>query len=143
MYIDGLVEPINPGGIGAYAFLIYEGNKKIWEEYGIIGENLSSNQSEYFACIKALEKLLYLNLKDEEILINSDSSLLINQLKGIYRVRSRRILPLYEKVKVLLLNFKKVNFNWIPRKENFEADNLTRKAYLDYIKKLRNKELNY
>jgi len=143
VYIDGLVEPVNPGGIGAYAFLIYEGDKKIWEEYGIIGENLSSNQSEYIACIKALEKLLHLNLEDEDILINSDSSLLINQLKGIYRVRSRRILPLYEKVKVLLLNFKKVNFNWIPREENFEADNLTRKAYLDYIKKLRNKELNY
>ncbi len=131
--MDGLVEPVNPGGVGTYAFVIYGNGKKIKEEKGVIGEGLSNNQSEYIACIKALERLISLGLTNEPITINSDSKLLINQLRGIYKVKSPRLLKHYQKLKTLLSSFSDVRFRWVPREENKEADDLTNKAYLEYI----------
>jgi len=40
-------------------------------------------------------------------------------------------------LKVLLSSFRKVNFRWIPREENEEADALSKIAYLAAQKELR------
>jgi hypothetical protein len=94
----------------------------------------SNNVAEYTACIKALERLIELGLT-EDVLVRSDSQLLIYQLKGFYAVKAPRITPLYEKVTALIGQFKRIRFEWVPREENEEADELSRRAYYDYVSK--------
>lgn len=134
--IDGLVEPINPGGIATYAFIIYNNNLKIFEKYGVIGigPSMSNNLAEYYALYEALSFLMENKLNNERILVKSDSQLLINQMKGIWRARGGLYYSIYMKVLKLLIHFPRIEFIWIPRKDNFEADLLSRKAYEDYIK---------
>jgi len=35
---DGLCEPKNPGGVGAYGFVILRDNEKLTDGYGVVGE---------------------------------------------------------------------------------------------------------
>jgi ribonuclease HI len=133
--VDGLCEPINPNGIACYGYVIYKDGEKVEEGYDVVDHpNPSNNVAEYMAFIKALEKLIELGLT-EDVLVRSDSQLLIFQLKGIYTVKAPRIIPLYEKAMALIRQFKKIRFEWVPREENEEADELSRRAYYNYVSK--------
>jgi ribonuclease HI len=60
--------------------------------------------------------------------IFSDSELVVRQLRGEYRVRSRRILPLYRAALELMSMFGSVEVQHVRREANSEADRLARKA---------------
>lgn len=128
---DGLCEPINPGGTACYGWVVYKGQEKLGEGYGVVcsGPHATNNVAEYTAIIKALEWLLANGFSNEDIELRSDSQLCIYQLRGTYSVNSPRLVPLYRKMKKLAANFKKLSFRWVPREENKEADALSRKAY--------------
>jgi ribonuclease HI len=133
VYFDGLCQPINPGGISCYAFLVKVDGRTIYSEYGIAGEPFSpdstNNIAEYTALVKALQWLLAANLYLSKIEIKSDSQLIVNQLIGNYKVRAKRIIPLYKQALVLKKKFRHIEIKWVPRESNREADNLTTKAY--------------
>ena len=76
----------------------------------------------------ALERISSLKLDKEKIAIKSDSKLVVNQMKGKWKVKAELILPLFYKAKAKA-NGMNIDFQWIPRKKNTEADNLTRIAY--------------
>ena len=64
-HVDGLCEPVNPGGIATYGFVIYRDGKKLVEGCGVANHpSPSNNVAEYVACIKCLEKLLELGLQN-------------------------------------------------------------------------------
>lgn len=141
--VDGACEPVNPSGIATYGFVIYQDSRKITEGSGVIKHHdTSNNVAEYSAAIEAFRWLLDNRLFDEHIVVKSDSELLINQLSGIYAVRARRVRPLYEELKRLVEETKrvvrnqrkmpKIKFEWIPREENEEVDALSRRAYEDF-----------
>jgi ribonuclease HI len=138
VYFDGLCQPINPGGIACYAFLVKSKGKIIYSEYGLAGEPFSNestnNVAEYVALVRALEWLIQNNLHSERIEIRSDSQLVVNQLIGYYKVRAKRIIPLYTKVMQLKSVFHDVQIQWVPREKNREADILTNKAYNKALK---------
>ena len=131
--IDGLCQPINPGGIACYAFIIKKNGTTIHSGYGVAGEPFSkdstNNVAEYTALAKALEWLVANNLVSEKVEIKSDSKLVVNQLAGIYKVKGKRIIPLYKQVLLLKTKFSDIEIRWIPRGENKEADRLTNIAY--------------
>ena len=136
VYVDGLCEPVNPGGIACYGYVIYVNGVKMVEDCGVIDHpDPSNNVAEYMACIKAVEKLDELGLRNEHVTVKGDSQLLIFQLNGFYSVRSGRILPLYEEAVNVIKKFKHIRFEWIPREENVEADELSRKAYHEHVAK--------
>jgi ribonuclease HI len=126
---DGLCQPYNPGGIACYAFVVQ--NKA--QEYGLAAEpfsdNASNNVAEYIAVIKALEWLIRGNYNGENIIVRGDSKLVIFQIKRKYKVKAQRIIPLYNKLIALIPKFKYINFEWVSREENREADRLSYKAY--------------
>ena len=130
---DGLCQPINPGGIACYAFIIKKNGTTIHSGYGVAGEPFSkdstNNVAEYTALAKALEWLVANNLVSEKVEIKSDSKLVVNQLAGIYKVKGKRIIPLYKQVLLLKTKFSDIEIRWIPRGENKEADRLTNIAY--------------
>jgi ribonuclease HI len=74
-----------------------------------------------------------LDLTEEEVTIRSDSQLLIYQLSGLYAVRAERIKPLYERAISLAQKFRRIGFEWVSREESSEADELSRRAYRDYV----------
>jgi ribonuclease HI len=67
------------------------------------------------------------------IIIKGDSQLVIYQIKGKYKVKALKIIPLYHKVMSLISNFKDVRLEWIPREKNSEADKLSNHAYIEVI----------
>ena len=133
VYFDGLCQPINPGGISCYAFIVKSDGRIIHSDYGVVGEPFSkdstNNVAEYTALAKALQWLLANDFSSSKVEIKSDSQLVVNQITGDYKVKARRILPLYKQVLLLKTKFQNIQIKWIPRDKNREADKLTNKAY--------------
>jgi ribonuclease HI len=133
VYFDGLCQPINPGGISCYAFVVKSGGRTIYTDYGVAGEPFSedstNNVAEYMALVKALQWLLENNLGSSKVEVKSDSKLIVNQLTGDYKVKARRIVSLYKQVLLLKSKFQDIQIKWVPREKNREADTLTNKAY--------------
>ena len=133
VYFDGLCQPVNPGGIACYAFVIKSNGKSIYSDYGVAGEPFSkdstNNVAEYTALVKALEWLVANKLDSDRVEIKSDSQLVVNQLEGKYKVKAKRIIPLYTQVLLLKAKFPKIQIMWVPREKNREADRLTNIAY--------------
>ena len=133
VYFDGLCQPKNPGGIACYAFLVKRDGRTVHSDYGVAGEPFSkdstNNVAEYTALAKVLEWLAASGLTSDKIVINSDSQLVVNQLEGNYKVKGKRIIPLYKQVLLLKAKFSDIEIKWVPREKNREADRLTNIAY--------------
>lgn len=86
----------------------------------------TNNQAEYRAIIAALEKALALGARQVEL--NSDSELVVRQIKGQYRVRKEALRPLYQRVKELQSRLEGFTIKHIPRQQNREADKLANAA---------------
>lgn len=151
VYFDGLCQPINPGGISCYAFIVKSDGRIVHSDYGVaakpFSEESTNNVAEYTALAKALQWLLVNNFNSKKVEIKSDSQLVVNQLTGDYKVKARRILPLFKQVLCLKTKFQDIQIKWIPRDKNREADRLTNKAYNkallenpEYLDRLNNHE---
>ena len=129
VYIDGASRG-NPGPSAVGIFMKDSGGKDIIRRGEYIGEG-TNNVAEYTALIRALKYLLdnkKLITGSRCITIHSDSELLINQIKGDYRIRSDNLIPLAIEARGLLKKIPDVEFNLIPREENKVADKLANKA---------------
>ena len=130
VYIDGLAEPSNPG-TGTYGFLIYDGAKKLAEGNGLAGYDVTSNFAEYTALAEALKRLKSLGIEDD-VLIRSDSQLLVGQMSERWKVKGGVYVGKLKEARDLMKEFGSIRFEWIPREQNSEADLLTRVAYDRY-----------
>jgi ribonuclease HI len=124
LYCDGASSG-NPGhaGIGAFLEVISSDEQYRISEYIGIATN---NVAEYTALIKGLEKALSLGIKRLDVFL--DSELIVRQLKGVYKVKNKNLLPLFAKSKNYLDEFDLVNVSHVRRELNQEADNLARKG---------------
>ena len=125
VYTDGRAEP-NPG-LGTYGFVVYEGGKRTHSEHGVAGQKVTNNYAEYHCLIKALERLS--QRREEAIKVFSDSKLVVNQMKGEWKFKRGGYAEKYLKAKELAGKFAKLEFEWIPREKNSEADELTNIAF--------------
>ncbi|WP_330999876.1 ribonuclease HI [Archaeoglobus neptunius] len=135
MYFDGLCEPRNPGGVGAYGFVVYIDNRKVHEGYGVVGEGkgMSNNVAEFSGLVAALEWLLE-NGYSERIVVRGDSQLVINLMNCTWRAKGGMYYPYYLKAIELAKNFQNITFEWVPREQNEVADRLSREAYEEYCR---------
>jgi ribonuclease HI len=138
---DGACEPINPGGVATYGYTIAFENGERKGYHGVIGEGdgMTCNVAEYGALIKGLQRLSHIVAPKDEILIQGDSQLIIYQMIGKYRVNAENLKPLHTKAKKLIDNLKsngvKIEFKWVNREFNAEADRLSKLGYKEYVKK--------
>lgn len=114
----------NPGAAGL-GFVIRDNGKIIKEFSKDIG-TATNNIAEYMAVIYALQEALI--LRADEVILNTDSELLYNQLKGDYKVKHVNIKPLFEQVKHLTTGFRRFEIRHILRAKNKNADRLAKKA---------------
>ncbi len=87
---------------------------------------MTNNAVEYVALIRALEYAVILGA--QSVMIQSDSQLLVRQMTGEYRVKSANIEPLYLWAADLARILNCVDFEYIPRENNKEADTLAQQA---------------
>jgi len=122
----------NPGPAGIGVVFCNEKGEEIKRYSEFLGTKLTNNEAEYGAVIFALKKFkaLFSNqlAKNSEIVIRSDSELLVKQLNGDYKILEEKIQQLFLEVWNLRLDFKKIKFKLIPREKNKEADRLANEA---------------
>lgn len=122
IYTDGACFG-NPGPMGAGIVFVKSGKKVA--EYAIPLGDGTNNRAEYLAVIRALEKAQ--EAGETEIVLRSDSSLLINQLRGSYRILDPKLRKLYREI-VQLASGMSIQFEWVSRDDNVDADALSKKA---------------
>jgi ribonuclease HI len=86
-----------------------------------LGET-TNNVAEYTAAIEGLKRAAALGAS--EVLLRSDSQLLINQITGRYRVKTPHLIPLHGAVLAEAKRFARIRYEHIPRERNSEADRL-------------------
>lgn len=83
---------------------------------------MTCNEAEYAAAIMALEKILTLRIPPYSLKILSDSQVLVHQMSGIATARAPALRQLQMKLRGLLVQFDRVDFQHIPREQNRLAD---------------------
>jgi hypothetical protein len=71
---------------------------------------------------------LLLEAGAEAVEIFGDSKLVISQLTEEYRCESESLFPLWVQCQELMAQFRYINFYWIPRTQNSEANDLAQMA---------------
>lgn len=124
IFTDGVARG-NPGE-GGFGVIIKGPDGNIMEGIGGYLGITTNNYAEYSAMIAALKASMKYN--PDKIEIYSDSQLLVRQLNGLYRVKSKSLLPLYNEARNLVSSIGNVIIFYIPREKNREADALANKA---------------
>lgn len=123
-YTDGASRG-NPGPASVGIYITDTNGKSIQEVSEYLGEG-TNNFAEYSAVIRALKLSIEHNVSN--ILIRSDSELLVRQLNGAYKVKSKSIIGLYKKVRELLSKIEQCSFEHVRRENNTKADSLANMA---------------
>jgi ribonuclease HI len=116
----------NPGD-AAYAYVISRDDETLIEEADCLGQ-MTNNQAEYTALVRALEHALELG-PHHRLLIYSDSELMVKQMNGEYRVKNEELRGLYEEACQLRARFDgPVTIRHVRRGQNKRADQLCNEA---------------
>lgn len=110
IYTDGASRG-NPGP-GAIAFLILNEKGEILRKHKHFIGVCTNNVAEYRALIAALERARKLG---DEATCFSDSKLMIHQLKGEYKVKKKHLKALFDRVKKIEEEFKKIEYKNVRR----------------------------
>lgn len=132
VFVDGLCEPVNPGGFATFGLVVEDGAGKVLvKKSGFVGKGpeMSNNVAEYAALCEALRFLIQEGMARRLIEVRSDSRLVVNQMKGEWKFRKGLYAQQYREAKDLVGRFDKISFRWIPREDNVQADALSREAY--------------
>lgn len=118
LYADGGSRG-NPGP-SASGYVLMEMDNTVIKKSGVYLGITTNNQAEYQALKLGLEEAQKIGAREVHVYL--DSLLVINQMKGIFKVKNRDLWPIYEAIKEQTKNFKKVNFTHVPRELNKLAD---------------------
>jgi probable phosphoglycerate mutase len=123
-YIDGGARG-NPGPAG-YGIVITDSSGATIAELKCFLGHRTNNYAEYSALIAALEWALAHGKRD--LRVASDSELLVRQMKGIYKVKSPDLRPLYEQARTLARKLERFEIGHVRREMNRRADKLANQA---------------
>ena len=124
VYTDGSSKG-NPGPSGVGYYIVGEDGHVLKQGGEFIGF-ATSRVAEYYGLKEGAEQALELGLK--QVRFVSDNLMLVNQMKGIYQIKNRDLLPIYADIQKLLGQFEAVAFVHVKREQNLEADQEANKA---------------
>lgn len=122
IFIDGASDSNENGGIG---IVIRPNNGEEFLISRSIGK-ATNNEAEYRSLITAIDESLKNNFNN--IVIYSDSELLVKHIKGDYKVRALNLKPLFDLVTRSIKKLDSFSISWVPREENSLADELAKKG---------------
>lgn len=120
----------NPGP-SASGYVVMDMEDNVLEDRGVYLGVTTNNQAEYTALKLALEACHKLGVHEAHIYM--DSLLVVNQMKGIFKVKNRDLWPIHDAIKNLADQFKKVEFNHVPREFNKAADAAVNRALDEHL----------
>jgi ribonuclease HI len=116
----------NPGE-AAFAYVITRDGQPPLERAECLGQ-MTNNQAEYIALVRALEHALRLGAQ-HRVIVHSDSELMVKQMNGEYRVKNEDLRDLYEEACALRKRFAgPVTIRHVRREQNKRADELCNQA---------------
>ena len=115
----------NPGPAGYGLVLSDETGAVLAEQGGFIGR-ATNNEAEYAGLLAGLEAAGKVGAA--ELIVKSDSGLLVRQLNGAYRVRSPKLAPLFAQAQQRLRGFLSWRAEHVRREMNTRADALANDA---------------
>jgi ribonuclease HI len=119
----------NPGP-AAFGFVIQDitsGAGIILEKCGKYLGVTTNNQAEYQGLLAGV-KWVVENEASAELAIKMDSLLIVNQVKGLYKVKSPELFPIFQEVRGLLSKLPNWTIEHTYREGNTLADELVNKA---------------
>lgn len=111
----------NPGPSAIGYAILGQDDGLILKESKYLGIT-TNNQAEYQGLKEGLEKCRELNFSVVNVFM--DSLLVVNQMKGIYKVKNRDLWPVHDYITKFLTNFTSVKFSHVPRELNKLADGM-------------------
>jgi ribonuclease HI len=87
---------------------------------------MTNNVAEYYGLIAALDYMQSQGIK--ALRIESDSELLVKQMRGQYKVRSPELQPLFERARKMSAALESFRIDHVYREQNREADALANEA---------------
>lgn len=111
----------NPGPAGIGVSITTPSGEVVAEVARGIGV-ATNNVAEYTAAIEGLARAAELEATD--VVLRSDSRLLVEQLAGRFRVRNPTLQRLHAEARGLARTFLSVKYIHVPREQNREADRL-------------------
>lgn len=109
----------NPGP-SAGAFVILDMADIVVKKNGKYLGITTNNLAEYHSLKGGLEAATAMGAKIVHVYM--DSLLVINQMKGIYKIKNPELVPVHQAVRALLPSFEQVQFTHVPREYNRLAD---------------------
>lgn len=124
VYVDGSSRG-NPGPSGIGYHIVGEHGEVLASGGQFIGF-ATSRVAEYYALKMGTEQALRLGLKSVKFV--GDNLMMVNQMKGIYKIKNRDLLPIYDNIQELLKNFEAWAFVHVKREQNTVADRQANEA---------------
>lgn len=120
-YFDGGARS-NPGPAGYGVYIVDDQGTVLAELHGSLGIS-TNNIAEYNGLIAALRWAVDHNV--DAITIKGDSLLIIEQMRGNYKVKNEGLKPLHMQARMLVMQIGNVKFEHVRREFNKEADLLS------------------
>jgi len=126
LYFDGASRG-NPGP-SSLGGVIYDSSNEEKINYKKVIGIATNNYAEYQALLAGIK--ICIKYKIKELNVYGDSKLVIEQVKGNWKVKSETLKPIYLEIKKCITQefFKKITFNHVRRHLNKRADELANLA---------------
>ncbi len=124
IYFDGGSRG-NPGPSAIGAVVYDQDDKRVGQVSEYIGKH-TNNVAEYMSLEKVLEYIS--RFETAKLILLTDSKLVHNQVKKIWKIKDKKILDIYIRLNKRLSAYSTVDLRLIPREENTEADRLVNEA---------------
>jgi ribonuclease HI len=115
----------NPGP-AAYGVVIRDAKGEVVAKLKKYIGRMTNNVAEYYGLIAALDYMQSQGIK--ALRIESDSELLVKQMRGQYKVRSPELQPLFERARKMAAALESFRIDHVYREQNREADALANEA---------------
>jgi ribonuclease HI len=132
IHVDGASRG-NPGEAAFGVHVAAPDGRTVAELYGYLGR-ATNNVAEYRGLLHALRWALARGTGN--VVIFSDSELLVRQMAGRYRVKHPGLRPLHREASELMAQLPRLRIQHVPREENREADALANRALDERASKL-------
>ncbi len=113
-------------GVSGLAAVVHDDLGNLRALWATRAGRLTCNEAEYAAAFLALERLL--PHKPEEIVLMSDSQVMVHQMTGLASAQSPKLKQAQARLRTLVVQFEHVAFQHIPREQNRLADALANEA---------------
>lgn len=119
----------NPGPSAA-GYVVFNNRQEVIAEGGEYLGVATNNLAEYHGVRLGLEKALELGYRKVDFKV--DSMLVVNQMKGYYKIKNRELWPINEQIHRLMTKFDRVTFSHVNREFNQLADGMVNKTLDQY-----------